>query len=213
MIQAIVWDFDGVIVDSEPLHYRAFSEVARPLGITFSWEQYLETYIGFDDRDAFRAMLGSDDHRLPDLVAQKADAFQNAVNEGVEAIPGAIELIEHVAAHLPQMVCSGASLQDIELVLDKLKLRHHFRDVVSADDVAHSKPDPQSYILAVEKLGLDASECMAIEDTAAGIASARGAGLWTLGLTSTSDRETLRNAHRVVDTLEGVTVDQIRTWF
>lgn len=213
MIQAIVWDFDGVIVDSEPLHYRAFSEVARPLGITFSWTEYLETYVGFDDRDAFRAMLGGDDDRIPDLVAKKADTFEHAVNEGVDAIPGAIALIEHVAAHLPQMVCSGASRQDIELVLGKLNLRHHFRDIVSADDVPRSKPDPQSYILAVERLGLDASECMAIEDTAAGIASARGAGLWTLGLTSTSDRETLRTAHRVVDTLEGITVEQIREWF
>ncbi|NBC10744.1 MAG: HAD-IA family hydrolase [Planctomycetes bacterium] len=226
MLQAIVFDFDGVIVDSEPLHHRAFVEVAGPLGLDLDYPTYLREYIGYDDRDAFRAMLQQlgrepDDQTIAQLGHEKAAAFERLASEAVRSIPGAIELIRAATdAKLPIAIASGATRADIDLMLDALGLTHHFEVIVSADDVARSKPDPASYALAAERLAayhpdanLQPGACLAIEDTAAGIASARGAGLMTLGLTTTGPAEALADAGRVIDSLAGVTIEQLRAWY
>jgi len=221
MLEAIVWDFDGVIVDSEPLHYRAFLRVAETIGYSFTWEEYLDKFIGFDDRDAFRAMLGDpqgggpdeDRPRLIALCEQKADAFEAVVNESVKPIPGTLEFINETAGSIRFAIASGATRRDIDLILGKLNLVGRFETIVSADDVAQSKPDPQSYALAVQRLGVLPGKSLAIEDTAAGVASARGAGLWTLGLSTSGPAEILQQAHRVIPNLKDITLEQLREWF
>ncbi len=226
MLKAIVFDFDGVIVDSEPLHHRAFVAVAGPLGLDLDYPTYLRQYIGFDDRDAFRAMMrqlgrDADDTTIAQLGHEKAAAFERLASQAVRAIPGAIDLIRAATdAALPVAIASGATRADIDLMLGALGLAHHFPVVVSADDVARSKPDPTSYALAVERLAayhpdadLQPGHCLAIEDTAAGLASARGAGLMTLGLTTTGPAAALTEADRVIDHLEGVTLEQLRAWY
>lgn len=229
MLKAIVFDFDGVIVDSEPLHYRAFLRIAEGFGLSFTYEQYLQEYVGFDDRDAFRHMLGQvrgqgpvavEPARLMELCRAKGEAFAAVVEEGVEPIPGMPELVRSAAAELPIAIASGATRADIDLILGKMGLTDCFDIIVTADDVAKSKPDPTSYRVAVQKLasrhatlGIDPSECLAIEDTAAGVQSARGAGLMTLGLCSSSGPQVLHQAHRVIDSARGLTVRQLRAWF
>lgn len=228
MLKAIIFDFDGVIVDSEPMHFRAFLRVAQPLGVTFDYQQYLRDYVGFDDRDALRVMLAKsrspevakDPAALAALCEQKGHAFEACVNERVDAIPGAVDLVREASAAMPIAIASGATRRDIDLVLRKLDLTDAFRSITTADDVARSKPDPQTYRIAVERLSascpeaeLTPGECLAIEDTAAGIESARGAGLMALGLNSLGDPKQLHRAHRVVDTLRGLTVAQLHKWF
>lgn len=221
MLEAIVWDFDGVIVNSEPMHYQAFQRVAKSIDYTFTWDEYLDKFIGFDDRDTFRTMLGvppggspgEDKKKLAGLCEQKGDAFEAVVNEGVESIPGSIDLINHATGKLRLAIASGATQRDIDLILGKLGLTGRFETIVTADDVKRSKPDPQSYALAVRRLGVAPNTALAIEDTAAGIESARGAGLWTLGLASSGPASLLRRAHRVVETLEGLSVVQLQSWF
>jgi beta-phosphoglucomutase len=223
MIKAIVWDFDGVIVDSEPLHYRAFLRVAKGFGFDFTWDDYVEKFIGYDDRDAFRIMLGRPPEPTPDedldhlakLCDEKALAFEAVVNKCIEPIPGSITLIDQAAqTGMTQAIASGATRRDIELILDKLNLASRFTLVVSADDVARSKPDPQTYRLACEGLGIASNACLSIEDTPAGITSARGAGLWSVALNSSAtDSSQLHQAHRMVETLEGLTVEQLQEWF
>jgi beta-phosphoglucomutase len=225
MLRGIVFDFDGVVVDSEPLHYQAFVLVGKSLGYEFTYDHYLATFIGFDDRDAFRLMLdvsGQDvtAERIAELCEQKQAAF-NAVTRAAAAaggvglaIPGALTLIDEVAAaDLPRAVCSGATREDIELMLGLLGRRDRFEIIVSADDVERSKPDPASYALAAERLGLSPGELLAIEDTAAGLASARGAGLMTLGLTTTGPAEPLAAADRITDDLTDITLDRLREWY
>ncbi|MEM7627293.1 MAG: HAD family phosphatase [Planctomycetota bacterium] len=223
MLEAIVFDFDGVIVDSEPLHYQAFVMVGKGIGFEFTYEEYLATYIGFDDRDAFRLMLqvsGQEptDDRVAELCAMKQPAFNavakmNAAN-GAIAIPGALELIDEChQTDLPRAIASGATREDIELMLDLLDRRDRFDVIVTADDVQYSKPDPTSYALAVERLGIDPGNALAIEDTAAGLASAQGAGLMTLGLTTTGPAEPLAAAVRVIDDLDGVDLEQLKLWY
>jgi len=226
MLKAIVFDFDGVIVDSEPLHFAAFLEVGKPLGFDMDYPAYLRDYIGFDDRDAFRAMLAAvgrpaEDDDLPPLIDDKARVFERLVAEQAPAIPGSLELIDAARdAGLPIAIASGATREDIRLMLEALGRADRFEIIVTADDVARSKPDPTSYALAVERLaerhpdhGLTPADCLAIEDTAAGIQSARGAGLMTLGLTTTGPAQTLAAADRVIPDLADVSLEQLHAWY
>jgi HAD superfamily hydrolase (TIGR01509 family) len=225
MFKAIVFDFDGVVVDSEPIHYRAFMEVGKELGVAFDYEHYLRHYIGYDDRDAFRQMLASvnlpvENARVVELTRQKKVAFENLVNQGAAAIPGAVELIDEAHGQIPIAIGSGATTFDIELMLNCLGRRDRFEVIVTADHVDRSKPDPATYRLAVEQLAakhpelnLTPGDCLAIEDTAAGIESARGAGLMTLGIATTGSASALTRAHRVEAGLKGVTLSQLHQWY
>lgn len=219
MLEAIVFDFDGVVVDSEPIHFRAIQAVAGPLGFEMDWQRYLRDLIGYDDRDAFRTILTelgkpADEGRIVELCVQKQDAIDRMIAEGVPMIAGARQLIE--AAHnenLPIAIASGATRRDITQMLEGLDLLDCFPMIVSADDVEHSKPHPRTYQLAAERLKIAPGSCLAIEDTAFGIQSARGAGMMTLGLATTGPAENLRAAHRVVDDLQGVTPAKLHAWY
>ena len=226
MLKAIVFDFDGVIVDSEPLHYQAFLALARGFGLDFTYEEYARKYIGYDDRDAFRAMLveldGShvDEDRLAELGRKKSDVFQSIADAGVRAYPGVLDLIHRAAAVMPLAIASGATRKDLELVLGKFGLGDRFEPIVSADDVAHSKPDPQTYVLAVRGLArrhrglaIQPVDCLAIEDTAAGIDSARAAGLRTLGVAHTGPASQIGHADQVVAALADLDLETLRGWY
>jgi len=233
MPKAIIFDFDGVIVDSEPLHYQAFVLVGKSFNFDFTWQQYMAQYIGFDDRDAFRYMLSQaieaghtpeiDDvnQTIAELIQKKQKAFEALATLGTAAILGSIELIEEAhAANLPIAIASGATHADIEQMLKLLGIRDKFDIIVAADDVTHSKPDPRTYALAFEKLAarhpaadLTPDTTLAIEDTNAGLQSAIGAGLQTLALTTTSPAEVLQKAGRVVEDLSGVTLATLNKWY
>jgi beta-phosphoglucomutase len=219
MLSAVIFDFDGVIVDSEPLHYRAFMEVLAPHGIACSWDEYREHYMGFDDRDGFRAFFalagqGLEASLLGELMAAKAATFQAIVGLGVVPYPGVLELIDALVKTTPLALCSGALRSDILPILTEFGLGGVFKVLVTAEDVAVSKPDPTSYRLAVESLaqilpdlGVSPRTVLAIEDTPAGIASARGAGLAVLGVTNNYPAGQLvrQGCLLVLDSLEGVT--------
>lgn len=212
MLSAIIFDFDGIIVDSEPLHFRAFNEVLCSEGKSISWEAYCDTYIGFDDRDAFREAYKADGEaltfdKLSELIGQKADLLQRFIENG-EAVPlpGAVELIKSLSPLQPIALCSGALRSDIEPILEQLGIAGAFNVIVTAEDTDKSKPDPAPYCLALKKLGIsDPETAIAIEDTPAGIISAKGAGLKVLAVTNSYDRDYLLEADAVTDSLENVT--------
>ena len=221
MINAVIFDFDGIIVDTEPLHYKAFQELLVPLGLGYSWEQYLETYLGFDDRDAFREAFRAggrslSGRELKELIDGKAHAFLKIVSVGVAPYPGVVELIRSISGTLPLALCSGALRSDIDPILVQLDLTGVFDALVTADEVAASKPDPESYRLALQRLQalfpgeVDAAATLAIEDTPAGIASATGAGLKVLAVTNSYPEERLAGACRVVHSLAGVDLEGLR---
>ncbi|MEO0963658.1 MAG: HAD family phosphatase [Planctomycetota bacterium] len=215
MLEAVIFDFDGVIADSEPVHCTAIREVAGTVGVTISDAEYQAVYIGFDDRDAFREVLrradglaaGSavDESRVAGMCGAKALAFDRLAASGVPAVPGSLELARAVrAAGVPMAIASGATRREIDGMLAALDADGLFEVMVTADDVERSKPDPQTYAMAVDRLGaaegraLAAGRCVAIEDTSAGVAAAKGAGLAVLGVTTTGPREALREADAVV---------------
>ena len=211
--EAVIFDFDGVIVDTEPLHYAAFQRTLEPLGLHFTWQEYVETYIGFDDRDAFRhvfslkgTILGQDElHRL---IEQKSAFFKDIIGSGVSAYPGVLDLIFQLHTNkFPLAICSGALRSDIDPILAMLGISDYFDVIVTADDVAASKPDPECYQLAFQRLqsahknrfSIDAT--IAIEDTPAGISAAKAAGLIVCAVTNSYPAARLGQATFVTDSL------------
>ena len=214
--EAVIFDFDGVIVDTEPLHHAAFQRTLEPLGLHFSWQEYVETYIGFDDRDAFKHAFISrgkqlDHETLHTLIAQKAAYFEEVIGAGVTPYPGVVELIRRLHTDkIPLAICSGALRSDIDPILAMLGISDCFDIIVTADDVAASKPDPECYLLALHRLQevhqyhFSAVGTVAIEDTPAGISAARGAGLRVCGVTNSYPADRLEQATCVTDSLESI---------
>lgn len=216
MLSAVIFDFDGIIVDSEPMHFRAFNEVLNPQEIEITWEDYCEIYIGFDDRDAFREAFRRVDRQFSEiemkrLIEAKAGVFQNYIRSGdVTPLPGAVQLIKSIPVRLPVALCSGALREDIDPIIKNLGIDGCFNQIVTAEDTPKSKPDPAPYILTCEKLNIsDPSTAVAIEDTPAGIMSAKGAGLKVLAVTNSYDRDYLMEADAVTDSLEHVSRPQL----
>jgi beta-phosphoglucomutase len=212
MLNAVIFDFDGIIVDSEPMHYRAFQDVLEPLEKGFSWEEYCETYIGFDDRDAFKEAFKAKDEKLCSrdlkrLIREKAEIFQQLVRSGkATPLPGAVELIMSIPRRLPIALCSGALREDLLPIIENLGIANAFSAIVTAEDTKKSKPDPAPYKLVLKKLKIDTpATAIAIEDTPVGIRSAKAAGLKVLAVTNSYDSEFLLEADAVTDSLEKVT--------
>ena len=216
---AVLFDFDGVIVDSERVHFETMAAAMEGEGPAFDWDFYREKLMGFDDRGAFELLLGragieATAEEIGKRIARKAAVFgRAAAGGGVPAYPGAAELIRSCAGAGPVGLCSGALRGDVDPVLAALGVAGCFAAIVTAEDVERSKPDPACYRLCVERLaarfpggGIEPGACVAIEDTADGIASARGAGLAVLGVATNMSAESLRaaGAQAVVGSLAGL---------
>jgi beta-phosphoglucomutase len=221
--QAVVFDFDGVIADTERLHFDAFRKVLEPEGISFTWEDYVARYMGCDDRDAFRKSfrLGGrelDDRKLASLVRAKSRVFQEIIRNGVRTYPGVLRMIGSLhASGIPMAVCSGALRSDIDPILSGAGIACCFSRIVSAEDVRKGKPDPEGYILAFRELTRSHTSkvsstgaCLAVEDTADGIKAAKWAGFSVLAVANNYPAEALSRADYVADSLENVRVEGIR---
>ncbi len=221
-LKALVFDCDGVLVDTEPLHYRAFQEILGPLGLGFTFAYYLERYIGFDDRDAFveafkeggRAL---DDAILAELIRAKDRTLQDMIGQGITSFPGVVKLVHELASHrVPLAVASGALRHEVVAFLDGLGLAEYFPVIVAANDVNRSKPDPETYLKVLTQLQqtmpgetLEPGSCIAIEDTPTGIRSAKEAGLYVIGVTNSFAADQLDDADHTVASLEELNVSRL----
>ena len=220
-MDAMIFDFDGVIVDSEPTHFAAFARVLKEIGIQLSRQEYYEKYLGYDDHDCFMTVAQDrgktvDEEAITRMIAVKTRLIQEAMGESIQSQPGAVELVR--AAELdaiPLAICSGALRQEIELACRNLGLWERFMTVVSAEDVNRGKPDPQGFRLALEQLCrlsglvLMASKTVVLEDSPAGIAAAKHLGMKVLAVTTSRDRGDLQQADMIVDSLADVTIAQL----
>jgi beta-phosphoglucomutase len=211
---AVIFDFDGVIVDTEPIHYQAFQKILEPLGLAYTWQDYLTNYIGFDDRDAFSEVFHKagevlDQKSLQNLINQKAIIFEQVIEGGVTPYPGVLELIKELAEKgIPLAISSGALRSDILPILKQLDVQGYFSHIITAEDVPQSKPHPASYLNAKMKLltsfpDIANKDCTiyAIEDTPTGIQSAKGAGLIVIAVTNSYPSDKLHQADITVTSL------------
>jgi HAD superfamily hydrolase (TIGR01509 family) len=218
-MRAVVFDFDGVIADSEPRHYQALRDSLVPEGIAIDQEEYVRSYLAYDDRGAIRIALELhgypyDAERVNRIAARKTALFEDLMRR-VPFFPGVPELVRSLACEMPLAIASGARREEIETILDSGGLRSCFAAIVGADDVAQAKPHPEPYRSAVDRLrplapGLLPKDCVAFEDSMAGIASARSAGLTVVAVTHSYEAAKLGAAHRVIDSFAGLDAAGVR---
>jgi HAD superfamily hydrolase (TIGR01509 family) len=184
MTAAILFDFNGVIVDDEPQHCDALIATLGEYGYALDRDTYYREYLGFDDRECFRfsfRRMGrpADEPALRAAIERKNAHYEQAIRGGpLRLVPGAAEFVEAAALDGFQLaIVSGALRREIELVLDLAGLRPHFSEIVAAEDVSACKPDPQGYNLARATLEVVLPRCIVIEDSLPGLAAARAAGL------------------------------------
>jgi beta-phosphoglucomutase len=221
VLRAIVFDFDGVIANSEPLHFRAFRDVLAQRGVELTEADYYTRYLGFDDLGAFRA-IAKDRGRtwspgeLTSLTADKAEHMEALERDASVLFPGAADAIRRAAAAVPIAIASGALGAEIRRVLDGANLTHHFKAIVAAEDTAAGKPAPDPYQRAVALLSESvgdtvlAADCVAIEDSRWGIASARAAGLRAVGVTSSYDAAELSEADLIIGSLADLDITSLQ---
>ncbi|MEO8494430.1 MAG: HAD family phosphatase [Planctomycetota bacterium] len=211
-LKGIVFDFDGVLVDSEPLHHRALQEVLQPHGVQIDFETFRRDYVGLDDETFFRrvwemASLPEEQFNLRRLKAAKSKALELQISHGVKSFPGVLDLVAELRELVPLAICSGSRRSEIVSLCSNLPrptILDLFTCVVTRDDVPASKPDPAGYRLAVERLGRHPAECLAIEDTNTGIEAAHRANLRVMALATTHPIEKLKGADWYFGSLAGV---------
>jgi beta-phosphoglucomutase len=218
-LRAVIFDFDGVLVNSEPLHFRAMRDSLIPEGIVIDSTEYLRNYVAYDDRGAIRLALEQHGHawdavRVEIVADRKARLFAE-LKSGIPFFPGARELVRELQREVPLAIASGARHSEIEDILEAGGLRDAFTAVVGADDVTRTKPDPEPYLEAVRRLqpaapGLEPADCLAIEDTPPGIAAARAAGMTVVGIAHTYEASVLASAHHVLPSLRRVNAAALR---
>lgn len=219
-LQAIVFDFDGILVDSEPVHYRALAEVLeKNYGKLLSWGDYQKTILGLGDFETFEKLLPGYGHdAVLSCVSKKTAIFKKIAVEKTAFQPGVPELLELLAAKkFPIAIASGALKEDILAVLNRLggaKLISRFLTIASADEVKHAKPDPEVYTLACQRVGFAPSNCMSFEDTVFGVTASKGAGLCTIAVTHSMSREKLAPfADKVIAGFTGMTWETVQSLY
>jgi beta-phosphoglucomutase len=209
-LKAIIFDFDGVLADTEPLHLRGFQTVLSSQGIRLSEEDYARNYVGLSDADCFRAVSQARRHtltasELDRLIRQKSTWMLQAIERSGVLIAGVADFVRSLAGRYRLAVASCALRQEIERSLQVAGLSDAFEVTGAADDVRAGKPDPSIYLHVLDKLNkredLLATECLAVEDTPVGIQAAQGAGLKCLAVATTFPSSRLAAADAVVPSL------------
>jgi HAD superfamily hydrolase (TIGR01509 family) len=222
MLRAVIFDFDGVITDSEILHLRAFNQSLVPYGIEISTKDYYTSYLGFSDFDCYKALIDNsllkiDERQISDLIKKKSKIFEELTKTEGRTIEGVHEFLQMLEENnIPMAICSGSLLVEIELMLEESGLRHFFAVIVSAEQVKKGKPSPEGFLLTLKKLNkkcrspIAAGECIVIEDSHWGLQAGKAAGMHTVAVTNSYDAEQLTIAEKIVSRLNELTIDDLQ---
>jgi len=226
VLKAVLFDFNGVIINDEAIHERLIEQLLIEENLRLNPGEFARVCLGRSDRACLTELLASrgrvaTEAYLMDLMQRKARAYQRELDtiEKLPIYPGLADLMFHLrAAQLKLAVVSGALRTEIELVLEQAQLAAYFQVIVAGDDIVTSKPEPDGYLLAVERLNqqsldlnLQPSECLAIEDTPAGIQAAKRAGIPVVGVANTYPFHMMqRQANWAVDYLSDLELDRVQ---
>ena len=227
MLRAIIFDFDGILVDSEPLIMKLIQEMAAREGWVLTEDEYFGDYLALDDRGVIEHLWRAHGRLLSiprrnELLAWKANAYEKIIHDGLPAIPGAAEFVLDAANRFPLAIASGSLRAEIEHLLRKLGLREKFAVLATADDCERSKPDPEVYLKALSRLrelpklrepALEPIECLAIEDAPLGVVAAQAAGMKCLALAHSRHQADLQHADWVASGFPDVNLEAIRAAF
>lgn len=201
-IKAILFDFDGVIFNSEPIHWEACNAIFNQIGFTVPYSQYLKKYVGLTDVEMFPLILIENGYQyqrdeIKNLIAQKIKAYENIIKSSthLKSIPGLSEFLRFSHKTIPQLaICSGSTRFEIETTLSNLEkgsLKKYFDLIITSEDVTQGKPSPEGYLKTAHQLNVPPENCLVIEDTKNGILAAKNANMKVIGLATTHSIETL----------------------
>ena len=216
----VVFDMDGVIIESEFTHYSAICE-AMGEEMDQTYETFLSKCTGGDERFAMGRLaelsgIEYDESIFQEWSRKKAVAYQRLVGESASAMPGAVELVCSVAKKLPVGLATGSRRSDVDAAFEVLeggRLKGVFQSIVTSDDVPNPKPDPATYARAVDGLGVPPQNCLAIDDSPNGVSSAKKAGMKVLGITAIHDTSSLKEADCHLASLEALNLNDLISMF
>jgi beta-phosphoglucomutase len=197
--KAVVFDFNGTLSDDEPILYAVYAELFAEAGRPLSERDYLDQLAGQTEEEIVRRWLGRDD---PELIAERIARYIERASDGSTVNDEVRAAIRYVAERVPVAIVSAATLEEIEAVIVAAALEPSIAAIVSADDVANGKPHPEPYLRAAEILRVPADETLVFEDTEAGVASAKAAGMRVVAVTSTLGSERLGQADELVERID-----------
>lgn len=214
MIRAIIFDWDGIITDTEPVHMEAWLKVLGPMGVSFDKEEYYRCYVGLNDSD-FLDEIGRNHHRefterdKGVAIERKAVRSHKILERKIPLMPGVDKIIPELHEKYPIAVCSGALKSEIMFILNALGWQDLFKPIVTQEDVRRGKPNPEGFLFVLKHFQqhrewtseLQASECLVIEDSPHGIQAARAAGMPVVAITNSFPKEHLHGADEIVSSL------------
>jgi len=214
-LEAVLWDLDGVIADTGDYHYRAWGDIFKEKGATFTREDFMR-HFGQRHDTIIRFALGDD---IPpdefDIITQrKQQEYRRLIADNIKPLPGAIELIKSLNDHrIKTAIASSAPLENIDIIIRGLGIADYFQAIAWGTEVPEGKPSPQIFLLAAEKLGVEPGNCVVIEDAIAGVAAAKQAGMKCIAVTNSHPGDSLKKADLVVASLESVGISDLNGLF
>ncbi|OHB59192.1 MAG: hypothetical protein A2167_07380 [Planctomycetes bacterium RBG_13_46_10] len=222
MLKAVIFDFDGVITDSEILHLRAFNRVLAQYNIEIATKDYYKEYLGLTDVDCFKLLaerfsLKLDNQKIENLAQQKTRIFEQLAQTDGKIIEGVRDFLQMLKENnVPMAICSGAVRAEIELILEQARLRPFFAVIVSAEQVKKGKPHPDGFLLTLQKLNnnrrpaIKAEQCVVIEDSHWGLEAAKAAKMHTIAVTNSYDADQLSLAEKIVPRLDKLSINDLQ---
>ena len=202
-VTAVVFDFNGTLSDDEPVLCEIFTHLFAERGRPMSAQEYFEQLAGLSDPEIVKTWLGEDHPAVQEVIEERGRRYRAAAADGSTIHEHVREAVRFAAEHVPLAICSGAARAEIEPVVEAAGIAGCFRTIVSSDDVARGKPDPEGYRKALELLDTEAARAAVVEDTEAGIASARAAGIGrVLAMRTTLEPHRLAGADELIDRLD-----------
>jgi beta-phosphoglucomutase len=209
---AVIFDVDGVLVDSYRAHFQSWTQLFRELGLPLSEAEFAASF-GRTSREILRQKLGDEasDPRIRALDERKEMLYRGLFRENSSVMPGAIDLLDALAADgFALGVGSSGPAANVDVAIELIGRRSLFTAIVSGADVIRGKPDPQVFLLGAQRLGIPPALCAVVEDAAAGVQAANRAGMVSIGLVGTTTRERLAHARMVLDRLSELTPHGVR---
>ncbi|MBI2851865.1 MAG: beta-phosphoglucomutase family hydrolase [Chloroflexi bacterium] len=209
--KAVLWDLDGVIVDTAPFHLKSWQNTFGKRGIKYTQEEFKRTF-GQRNETIIPSVLGrpASEAEVKEIVDEKEASFRSMARKGAKPFPGAVALIKEMAQRgVKTALVTSTPVENIRLLLDALGIFDLFQVRISAEDVTEGKPSPQGFLLAAQKLAVKPGNCVVIEDAVAGVAAAKRAEMHCVAVTNTHPRRRLKEADLIVETLEELTVDKL----
>ncbi len=210
-VKAVIWDMDGIIADTSQYHHKGWQIVFRKRGTNYT-EADFRRNTGKRSDTIIREVLGEKipQNEITEIIQEKDETFRQLMGQKVRIFPGVLKLIIALKEHgFKIAIASSAPMENIRLITQSLKIDNRFDAIISGWEVTKGKPDPQTFLLAAEKLRVEAEDCIVIEDAISGVTASKRAGMRCIAVTNTTSREELREADLIIDTLEEITADDL----